>query len=55
MKKSLSLVVAGIFLALTAGVVHQSASKAPVIDNQAEVVLGHRIGPAGQEMLVYGH
>lgn len=53
MKKNVSLFLAGIVVSLTLGVAHVNASKAPVINDQAEVVLGHRIGPQGQEMLVY--
>ena len=55
MKKNASLVVVGVMLSLILGVAHVNASKAPVVSNKAEVVLGHRIGPQGQEMLVYGH
>lgn len=53
MKKNVSLLFAGIVVALTLGVAHVNASKAPVSVDQAEVILGHRIGPQGQEMLVY--
>lgn len=53
MKKNVSLFLAGIVVALTLGVAHVNASKTPVAHDQAEVVLGHRIGPQGQEMLVY--
>lgn len=48
--KAISLVVAGIVLGMA--VMAGATYKAPVVQKDSEIVLGHRIGPAGQEMLV---
>ncbi|BEG72754.1 hypothetical protein [Pseudomonas phage PA1C] len=48
--KAIVMVLVG--MVLGAAVVYGGSYEAPKVEKESEVILGHRIGPNGQEMLV---